>query len=67
MNYDSDSTTLLSKTGKATMEVKRLKIVGIEIFKTVNNLNLTQINDIFHRSVAVTQKKIWNYESQESI
>ena len=31
------------------MEIKRLKILGIEIFKTGNKLNATYTNNIFHR------------------
>lgn len=54
--YDGNFRTLLSKTGKVIIEIKRLKILGIKIFRTVNNLNPTHINDIFHRSIAVTQK-----------
>ena len=36
--YDSDYDVLLRKSGKATMEIKRLRVLVIE-FKTVNNLN----------------------------
>ena len=33
------------------MEIKRLKILGIEIFKTGNKLNPTYIKNIFHRPI----------------
>ena len=35
------------KDRNATMEIKRLSALAIEIFKTVNNLNPDYIKDIF--------------------
>ena len=46
-NYGSDYDVLLRKNGKVTMEMKRLRILTIEIFKTVNNLNPNYMKDIF--------------------
>ena len=46
-DYCSDYDVLLRKSGKVTIEIKRLKVLAIEIFKTVNNLNLNYIKDIF--------------------
>ena len=46
-DYDSDYDVLLRKSGKVTMEIKRLKVLAIEIFKTVNNLNRNHMKDIF--------------------
>ena len=46
-DYCSDYDVLLSKSGKVTIEIKRLKVLAIEIFKTVNNLNPNYIKDIF--------------------
>ena len=46
-DYDSDHDFLLRKSGKVTMEIKRLKILAIEVFKTVNNLNPNYMKDIF--------------------
>ena len=37
-NYGSDYDVLLRKNGKATMEMKRLRILAIEIFKTVQTI-----------------------------
>ena len=37
-DYDSDYDVLLRKSGKITMEIKRLRVLTIEIFKKVNNL-----------------------------
>ena len=38
-DYDSDYDVLLRKSGKVTMEIKRLRVLAIEICETVNNLN----------------------------
>ena len=38
-DFDSDYKTLLDKSGKCTMEVKRFITLGLEVFKTLNNLN----------------------------
>ena len=46
-DYDSNYDVLLRKSGKVTMEIKRLRVLPIEIFKTVNNLNPNYMNDIF--------------------
>ena len=46
-DYDSDYDVLLREKGEATMEIKRLRVLAIEIFKTVNNLNPNYMKDIF--------------------
>ena len=46
-DYCSNYDVLLRKSGKVTIEIKRLKVLAIEIFKTVNNLNPNYIKDIF--------------------
>ena len=46
-HYDSDYDVLLRKSGKVTMEIKRLRVLTIEIFKTVNNFNPNYTKDIF--------------------
>ena len=43
----NDYDVLLRKSGKVTMEIKRLRVLPIEIFKTVNNLNINYMKDIF--------------------
>lgn len=35
------------KSGKVTVEIKRLRVLFIEIFKTTSNLNLNYMKDIF--------------------
>ena len=44
-DYDSDYDVLLRKSGKVTMEIKRLRVLAIDIFKTVNNLNSNYTKD----------------------
>ena len=46
-DYDNDYDILLRKSGKVTMEIKRLRVLAIEIFETVNNLNPNYMKDIF--------------------
>ena len=38
-DYDSDYETLLKISATPTMQIKRIKQLAIEIFKTGNNLN----------------------------
>ena len=38
---------LIRKSGKVTMEIKRLRVLSIEIFKTFKNLNPKYMKDIF--------------------
>ena len=45
--YDSDYDVLLRKSGKVTMEITRLRVLSIEVFKTGNNLNPNYIKDMF--------------------
>ena len=47
-DFDSDYKTLLDILGKCTMEVKRLKSLGLEVFKTLNNLNPSLMQEISH-------------------
>ena len=46
-DYESDYDVLLRKSGKVTMEIKRLRVLAIGIFKTVNNLNPNYMKDTF--------------------
>ena len=46
-HYKSDYTTLLDKSGKESMKIRRIKTLAIEIFKTVNELNLNFMKTIF--------------------
>ena len=46
-DYDSDHEALLKISGTFTMQIKRIKQLAIEIFKTVNNLNPDFMKNIF--------------------
>ena len=46
-DYEGDYNILLKESGKVTMEIKRLGVLAIEVFKTVNNLNPNYIKDEF--------------------
>ena len=43
----SDYQTLLEKSKKTAMKMKRLRNLGTEIFKTVNNVNPSFMKNIF--------------------
>ena len=49
-DFDSDYKTLLDKSGKCTREVKRLRTLVLEVFKTLNNLIPASMEEIFHRT-----------------
>ena len=53
-DFASDYAELLKKSGKATMEIKRLRCLALEIFKTVNNLNPYYMKEIFSQTVNLT-------------
>ena len=46
-DYNSDYETLLKSSRTSTMEIKRMKQLAIEIFKTVNNLNPDFMKNMF--------------------
>ena len=46
-DYKSDYSTLLKISGSVTMEVKRMKYLCVEIYKTLNNLSQDYMKDIF--------------------
>ena len=39
-DFSSDFESILNKSGKSTMEVKRLRTLALKVFKTLNNMNL---------------------------
>ena len=57
-DYTSNYEELLHKTGKTTMEIKRLRTLAIGIFKTLNNLNPSFMREIFYRSPYATHKDL---------
>ena len=46
-DYVSSYEELLQKAGKVTMKVNRLRSLCIEIYKSINNMNPTYMNEIF--------------------
>ena len=46
-NYVSSYGELLQKAGKETMKVNRLRSLCIEIYKSINNIKLMYMNEIF--------------------
>ena len=56
-DYNSDYKDLLEITKTSTMEIKRLRTLALEVFKTINNLNPDFMKDIFYLSPYQTHKK----------
>ena len=56
-DYNSDYKELFDATKNSTMEIRRLRTLALEIFKTVNNLNLDFMKDIFYYSPNNTHRK----------
>ena len=46
-DYVSDYLTLLKASGSVSMEVRRMRYLGVEIYKTLNDLNPGYMKDIF--------------------
>ena len=46
-DYENDYKTLLEKSGKDSMKIRRIKTLAIEIFKTVNEFNPSFMKNIF--------------------
>ena len=57
-DFASDYAELLKKSGKATMEIKRLRCLALEIFKTVNNLNPYYMKEIFSKTTNLTHRPL---------
>ena len=46
-DYESDYGNLIKKNGITTMEIKRLRTLATDIFKTINNINPSYMKNIF--------------------
>ena len=55
-DFTSDYAELLKKSGKTTMEIKRLRCLALEIFKTVNNMNPYYMKEIFSQTTNLTHR-----------
>ena len=56
-DYNNDYKFLLNKTGHSTIEIKSLRSLAFEIFKTLNNLNPNFMENIFNFSPYSTHRK----------
>ena len=52
----SDYNQLLNKSSKASMEVKCLRNLALEIFKTLNHLNPEYMKEIFYKTTNLTHR-----------
>ena len=55
--YHSDYKFLLNETSNSTKEIKRLRTLALEIFKTLSNLNPNFMKGIFNFSPYSTHRK----------
>lgn len=46
-DYTSNYEYLLNRSNRPTMEIRRLRVLAMEIFKILNNLNSADTRDIF--------------------
>ena len=56
-DYNFDYNTLLKKSDKCSMEVRRLRTVVLKIFITLNNLNPSFINELFNKRSNINRRK----------
>ena len=56
-DYESDYDTLLNKSKKCTLEVRRLRAIALEVFRTLNNLNPSYLQNLFVRNVEKSRRK----------
>ena len=50
--------SLLNKSGNATMEVKRLRNLDLEMFKAINIMNSEFMEEMFHRTTLSTRRPL---------
>ena len=56
-DYDSDYNTLLKKSDKFSMEIRRLRPMALEIFKSLNDLNPSFMNILFNKRNNINRRK----------
>ena len=56
-DYNFDYNTLLKKSDKCSMEVRRLGTVVLQIFVTLNNLNPSFINELFNKRSNINRRE----------
>ena len=57
-DFFSDYESILNTFGKSTMEVKRLRTLALEVFKTVNNMNPEHMKEIFPKTAFSTHRPL---------
>ena len=57
----SDCESILNKSGKSTMEVKRLRTLVLEVYETLNNMNPEYMKKIFPKTAFTTHRHL-NFE-----
>ena len=50
-DYESPYDTLLAKSGKVTMKVSRLRSLCVQVYKSINSINPSFMNEIFRLRV----------------
>ena len=50
-DYASNYETLLDKSNTCTMEVRRLRLLALEVFRSVNKLNPVCMQSLFEKNV----------------
>ena len=50
-DYTSKFETLLNKSSKCTMEVRGLRVLALEVFRSVNKLNPVYMQSLFEKNV----------------
>ena len=62
-DYESDYEILLYNSNKPTMEMRRLRTLAVEIFKTLNAINLPYMKNIFTPKENSKVRKMTSYLS----
>ena len=57
-DFACDYAELLIKSGKTTMEIKRLRCLSLETFKTENNLNPYYMKEIFSKTTNLAHRPL---------
>ena len=63
-NFTTDYNQLLNKSSKVFTEVKRLRNLALEIFKTLNHMNPDYTKDIFHKTADLTNRTKYSWMDQ---
>ena len=53
-DFSSDYESILTKSGKSTIDVKRLRTLALDVFKTLKNMNPEYMKEIFHKTACAT-------------